>query len=105
MTNQPISSQRITLRPATLAERRIIYDWIAFSDVTSAMHGPPTYPEHLVATWEEFCEDHTPHFFDGSAPELGQCFIIVADGEDIGQVYYNDIDVYDGRRRTELDGG
>jgi RimJ/RimL family protein N-acetyltransferase len=82
---------------------RPIYEWSAHSDAASAMMGPPTYPDHPIPTWEQFCEDHTPHFFDGSAPHLGRCFIILVNNEPVGQVYYNDIEEHDGRKRTELD--
>jgi RimJ/RimL family protein N-acetyltransferase len=103
MFDQVLNGRHITLRPATPEDRRTIYEWAAFSDVTQAMMGPPTYPEHPVPTWEEFCEDHQPHFFDGSAPDLGRCFILTVDDEPVGQVYYNDIDEHAGKRRTELD--
>lgn len=103
MTETALHGERVVLRPATLADRRAVYDWAAHSDVTSAMMGPPTYPDNLPPTWEEFCEDHLPHFFDGTAPELGRCFIIEVAGESVGQVYYNDIVERAGRRGVELD--
>ncbi len=104
MENQNLlAGKRVTLRPATLAERPLIYQWAACSDSTAAMIGPPTFPDNPIPTWEEFCADHKDHFFDGSAPELGRCYLILVNDEPLGQVYYNDIDVYDGKRRTELD--
>jgi len=103
MLDQVLQGQLVTLRPTTLDDRRSIYEWAAFSDVTQAMMGPPIYPEHLVPTWNEFCEDHKTHFFDGSAPHLGRCFIILVNNEPVGQVYFNDIDERDGKKRTEMD--
>jgi RimJ/RimL family protein N-acetyltransferase len=103
MIDKVLHGRLISLRPATLDDRRPIYEWAVNSDVTHAMLGPPTYPEHPAPTWEEFCADHKPHFFDGSAPHLGRCFIILANNEPVGQVYYNDIDECDGKKRTEMD--
>ncbi len=103
MAEQTLQGRLVTLRPATLDDRRPIYDWAAHSDATSAMMGPPTYPEHPIPTWEEFCGDHKPHFFDGSAPHLGRCFVILVNNEPVGQVYYNDIEEHEQRKRTELD--
>jgi diamine N-acetyltransferase len=103
LARHTIKGQLVTLRPATLANRRAVYEWAALSDATPAMMGPPLFPDNPVPTWEEFCEDHKPYFFDGSAPHLGRCFLIVVDGEPVGQIYYNDIQVFEGKKRTELD--
>jgi len=65
--------------------------------------GPPTFPDAPVPTWEAFCDDYRMHFFDGSAPLLGRSFVILVDGEPVGQVNYNDIEERGGLRRTELD--
>lgn len=65
------------------------------------MMGPPDYPDLSIPTWEEFCADYLPHYFDDSEPFSGRCFIIVADGQDVGMVCYNTIDQQ--RRSTELD--
>jgi RimJ/RimL family protein N-acetyltransferase len=101
---EPILTGKIVkLRPSTLEDRRTIYEWATQSDATSAMIGPPTYPDHSIPSWEEFCSDHTPHFFDGSAPFLGRCFIIIVGDEPVGQVYYNDIEMINQERRVELD--
>ena len=91
----------MSLRPALASDRRHIYEWLAESDVTPSMMGPPDYPDHPVPTWEEFCADYLPHYFDDSEPFSGRCFIIVADGQDVGVVCYNAIE--EQRRLTELD--
>jgi diamine N-acetyltransferase len=67
------------------------------------MMGPPLYPDEPIPSWEEFCDDYQPHFFDGSVPKLGRCFVISAGGEEVGQVNYNDIEERQGKKRTELD--
>ena len=56
------------------------------------MIGPPTYPDHPIPTWEEFCDDYKAYFFDGSAPELGCCYVILVGGEPVGQVNNNGIE-------------
>lgn len=93
----------VTLRLSTLKDRRRIYDWFANSDITASMAGAPVFPDSPPATWDEFCEDHTPHFFDGEITEMGRCFIMQVDGEDVGQIYFNDIGMKNGIKRVELD--
>jgi diamine N-acetyltransferase len=80
------------LRPARVADRRRIYDWLARSDLTPVLLGGGTVDEKPVLSWAEFCRDYRRHYFDGSRPQLGRCFVIRADGDDVGQVNYNDID-------------
>jgi RimJ/RimL family protein N-acetyltransferase len=91
MNQQQIPRERVVLRPARIEDRRLIYHWLACSDVAALMNGPPTYPEKPVATWDEFRDSYATHYFDDSAPELGRCFLIVVDGAPVGQVNYNDI--------------
>lgn len=98
-----LTGRRVNLRPTTPADKRTIFEWATLSDATAAMMGPPLYPDNLPPTWEQFCEDHLPHFFDGSAPELGRSYLIMVNDEAVGQVYYNDIEEYEGVKRTELD--
>ncbi len=91
----------ISLRPAVASDRRQVYEWLAKSDVTPSMMGPPDYPDLSIPTWEEFCADYVPHYFDDSEPLSGRCFIIVSEGQDEGVVCHNAID--EQRRLTELD--
>jgi len=98
-----LPGQSVRLRPAAPTDRRSVYEWAALSDLTAAMMGPPLYPDHPVPSWEAFCADHGPHFFDGSDLMLGRCYIIEADGEPVGQIYYNDIEERAGARRVEID--
>ncbi len=98
-----IEGDRIILRPATPAHQRQVYEWLARSDIASAMNGPPLYPDKPLPTWEECSGEDSKHFFDDSALHLGRCYLILAHGEPIGQVTFNDIHQKDGRSRTELD--
>lgn len=80
------SNCHIVLRPATMSDRRAIYEWMASSDLTASMAGPPEFDEAPVQTWAEFCDDYVPCFFDGSQPGVGRSFIIEHDGQDVGHV-------------------
>ena len=79
----------------------MVYEWVAKSDITPSIMGPPQFPDHPVPTWEEFCTDYRSHYFDGSKPEWGRCFIIIVNDMSVGQVNYNAIDQH--HRRVELD--
>ncbi len=100
MRNKP-KQPDVTLRPAVESDRRKVWEWLARSDVTPSMMGPPDYPDHPIPSWDEFCSDYLPHYFDDSEPLSGRCFIILADGWDVGVVCYNAIDKEG--RETELD--
>jgi RimJ/RimL family protein N-acetyltransferase len=91
----------VTLRPARGSDRREIYRWLAESDVTASMMGPPLFPDHPPPTWEEFCRDYGPHFFDGTREDVGRSFIIEVAGEPVGQVNYDGMDR--ARGTAELD--
>jgi diamine N-acetyltransferase len=101
---------KTTLREATEADRGKVYDWLAHSDLTPSIMGPPRFSDHPIPTWEEFCADYRHYYFDGSKPNHGQCFIIVANQTDVGVVCYNalrsdnvtDVDIW---LRSEADCG
>jgi diamine N-acetyltransferase len=90
-----------TLRPAEANDRRDLYQWLAQSDLTPSMLGPPHHPDAPVPTWEKFCADYGPHFFDGSRHQVGRSFIIEVDGRAVGHVSYDGMD--SGRGLAELD--
>jgi diamine N-acetyltransferase len=84
-----IRGSLVTLRPATLDDRRSVYEWMAQSEVTPSMMGPPVYAEAPIVTWDEFCADYVEHFFDGSQPEVGRSYIIEVDGAAVGHLSYD----------------
>ena len=92
---------KVVLRPSALEDRQMIFEWLAHSDITSSMIGPPTFPDQPIPSWAEFLADYEDYYFDGSAPEQGRSFVIMVDGEPVGQINYGEIDGE--RRRTELD--
>jgi diamine N-acetyltransferase len=81
-------------------DREQVYQWLAHSDISGSMFGPPDFPEMAVPTWEEFQDDYVPHYFDGSQPMAGRSFIIEFQGVAVGHINYNTI--YPGPT-TELD--
>ena len=96
-----IRGTRITLRPATKNDRRDIYLWLTASDVTASMMGSPTFPEVPIPTWDEFCGDYAPHFFEESRSHCGCSFIIEVDDEAVGHINYDGLD--SDRAIAELD--
>ena len=90
--NMNISGEKVELKPAQESDRRTIYEWLSQSDLTSSMMGPPVYPDHPVPSWDEFCEDYTPSFFNSSGDGKGRNFIIIANGEEVGTIGYDLLD-------------
>jgi RimJ/RimL family protein N-acetyltransferase len=97
---RPVKTQ-VALRPATLDDRRNVYEWMAASDVTASMMGPPIFSDAPVPTWEEFCADYVEYYFDGSREHDGRSFIIEVGGVAVGHVSYSGMDRE--RRVAELD--
>lgn len=91
----------VTLRPARESDRRVVYEWLAESDVTQSMMGPPSFPDAPAPTWDEFCEDYGQHFFDGTRRQAARSYIIEVDGEAVGHVNYDGMDMV--RSTAELD--
>jgi len=96
-----LSNKRVTLRPATYQDKEKIFQWLAHSNLTSEMLGPPKFPEAPIPTWEEFDTDYVSHYFDNTQPLKGRCFVIEHNGEEIGQINYNEIDEV--TKSTEID--
>jgi len=81
--------EKVVLRPMTVDEIPIFYQWATQSDATPFWYGN-LYGDH-VPTYEKFTRDWKRYYFDGSEPEKGRCFIILVGDRAIGQVNYNDI--------------
>lgn len=94
-------SDSIKLRPANLHDKRKVFEWLTNSNLTKEMMGPPNYPDSRIPTWDEFDNDYTDHYFDGSNPMKGQCFIIEVAGCNVGQINHNAIDCI--KNTTDLD--
>jgi diamine N-acetyltransferase len=100
---QLIREKRVLLRPASAEDEPGILEWLLRSDITPSMHGPPLFPERPVPHLDDPSQRLDPHYLDGTALELGRCYLIVVSGELVGQVTYNDIMERDGRKQVELD--
>jgi diamine N-acetyltransferase len=76
---------------------------MACSEITRCMMGPPLYPDVPIPSWEAFRRDYEPYYFDDTDPRRGRSFVIEVNGEAIGQINYNAVEVRMGRLATELD--
>lgn len=92
----------IVLRPASLNERRRVYEWLAASDATPMMMGPPQFPDHPIPTWEDFCADYTERFFRPEGDGFGRLFVICAEGRDIGCISYDGLDNWHGIAELDI---
>ncbi|MFP4473574.1 MAG: GNAT family N-acetyltransferase [Candidatus Omnitrophota bacterium] len=96
-----IKGSKIKLRPAVLPERRLIYAWLAKSDLTPSFMGPPDYPDSYIPTFKEFCQDYKESFFMPAGNRSGRNFIIIANNIRVGTIGY---DLFDDRKlRLVLD--
>lgn len=75
---------RVTLRPAILADRPAIYAWMARSDATAEMMGPPRFPDLPVETFAQFRADWDDACYRDGGPE--RLHVIEADGRDVGAI-------------------
>lgn len=96
-----IQGRTIQLRPAIESDRKKIYEWLAHSDLTPSMMGPPDYPDGPVPTWDEFSSDYHLDFFNDSGNGHGRNFIILSGDEAVGTVGYDCTDMKE--KRTFLD--
>jgi RimJ/RimL family protein N-acetyltransferase len=96
-----IRGSLVSLRPAREQDRRAVYQWLAQSDLTASMLGPPDFCDAPAPNWDEFCNDYEAHFFDGTREQVGRSFIIEAEGQAVGHVNYDGMDL--ARRFAELD--
>ena len=78
--------ERLTLRPAALQDRKMVYGMLACSEATSQMMGPPDYSDHPVPDFAEFCADYDEEAFSPGGDF--RIYIMVADGKDIGVIHY-----------------
>ncbi len=76
---RPPESSVVLLRPASLDDRRTVYEWLAASDATPMMMGPPQFPDHPIPTWQEFCADYSDRFFRPEGDGFGRLFVIRAE--------------------------
>ena len=83
-----IPGKIVTLRGALLAEREMIYQWLAHSDITSSMIGPPHFPEQPIPSYEEFAADFTDDFFSDTEDQTERSYLILTGNQPVGMVHY-----------------
>lgn len=98
-TNAVLQGKRISLRPMLLSERRKFFRWATHSDATDWWYGD-LYGDDIPG-YEGFKLDWSEAYFDLKKPEQGQCYVILFQGEEVGQINYNPISRAD--RATEMD--
>ena len=94
-----IHGEKVTLRPMTIKEIPTFFEWATQSDATPYWYGELQGDE--IPTYKQFHKDWKIHYFNGSAPEKGRCFVILVDYKAIGQINYNEIER--GDNSVELD--
>ena len=100
--SERITGRHVTLRPATSADRDAVYAWLADSDVTAAMFGPPDERRAAVPSRAEHDADYADLFFDDSRLERGRSFLIEVDGVAVGHVSYDRLDELDGVAELDI---
>lgn len=79
---------RVVLRPALIADRRPMYEWLARSDATSAIFGASDIEHGVVPGWPQFCAGFTDEYFSPDGDGRGRSFIISEQGRNIGCISY-----------------
>ena len=96
--NMKIKGERITLIPIRPEEKDEFYEL-----ATKSYGSKFWYDKEQKAkrTKERFLQDWHEGYFDLNSPKKGQCFWIVVNGERIGQINHNKIDLEN--KKTDLD--
>jgi len=84
-----IKGNKIVLIPAAFEDRKNIYEWCFHSETTKYHAGLPDYPDVYIPTFEEFYDDYTDYFFDGSELNNGRGFMILHDEKPVGFISYS----------------
>ncbi len=95
-----LTGEKVELVPAVQSDAKDIFQWLAQSDLTANMMGPPLFPEIEIPSWEDFQEDYLPLYFSDDKPKDGRCFVIEVEGKRVGQINFSKIDE---EGRVELD--
>ena len=87
-----IKGKKIQLIPATLEDRKKIYEWCYHSETTKYHSGPPDYPHNPIPSYEDFFASdeggYTEYYFTGEKPAYGRGFLITNQSEPIGFISY-----------------
>lgn len=92
----------VVLRPAGRGDKRQVYDWLAHSDATPAMLGPPDFPDAPAPAWEAFDEDYDDSYFSPEGDGAGRMFVIEAEGRAIGCISYAGLEQWSGTAELDI---
>jgi RimJ/RimL family protein N-acetyltransferase len=84
-----IRGKRTPIKAITPEEFFLFYTWAIQSEATLHWYGERNGIR--IPSLQDFRSDWQAHNFDSSQPEKGRSFVIVADGQPIGQINYNEI--------------
>jgi len=80
---------KIHLRRAVLADRPIIYEWLAKSNLTKSMLGEPHFPDAPIPSFEDFTNNFSDGFFTDDIKSSGKCFVISDGNDEVGTLCYD----------------
>lgn len=84
-----LKGKRTLVRAITPEEFFLFYTWATQSEATPYWYGERCGTR--IPSLQDFRNEWQPYYFDGSQPEKGRSFVIIADGRPIGQINYNEI--------------
>jgi RimJ/RimL family protein N-acetyltransferase len=87
-----LQGEKVKLRPMEVNEIPLFYQWATQSDAAIFWYGDGELSDYKIPSYQEFLEDWKSYYFDGSQPEKGRCFVILAGDRPIGQINYNQIE-------------
>jgi len=91
----------ISIREATLNDYHDVYEWLYYSDFSDLLNRVQGITPDLIPTFEGFKNEYYPYFFDGSAKEKGQSFMIKLNDKTVGHISYTSFHALEGI--TEFD--
>ncbi|MDD4990070.1 MAG: GNAT family protein [Candidatus Pacebacteria bacterium] len=93
-----IKGEKVVLVPIKPGEKDEFYKLATQTEGSKFWYGKKGRAER---TKDNFFQDWNDGYFDIVSPEKGQCFWIIVNGEKIGQINYNKIDLEN--KKVELD--
>jgi diamine N-acetyltransferase len=84
-----LRGKRTLVRAINPEEFFLFYTWATQSEAATYWYGDRCGTR--IPSPQDFRNEWQPFYFDGSQPEKGRSFVIIADGKPIGQINYNEI--------------
>lgn len=95
-----IIGDKVSLRLATLDDRKNLFEWMYCSDTSKSMWSGPIFPEKNLKTWEEFKESWELFYYQYPLTNRGHVFLILHNQEAVGGIAFHRPDE---RNRSEID--